>query len=104
LFSKLCEVQCIVDQVVTTTQSSAVENSAASPASSLSFEEAMRELDAIVAQMEDGTLTLEESLAAYKRGAELVKCCQTVLESVREQVQVLDGEILKPLADVIDRM
>lgn len=62
----------------------------------LSFEEAMHELDAIVGQMEDGRLGLEQSLSAYKRGAELVKHCQATLEAVRQQVQVLDAEVLKP--------
>lgn len=60
------------------------------------FEDAMRELEAIIHGMEAGTLTLEQSLEAYKRGAELVKQCQAALERVREQVQVLDGDVLKP--------
>ena len=73
------------------------------PAAEFSFEDAMRELDGIVARMEDGTLSLEQSLAAYRRGAELVKHCQERLDSVRQQVQVLDGEILRPLADLAER-
>ncbi len=64
------------------------------------FEEAMRELETIVARMDDGSLTLEESLAAYKRGAELVRRCQEALEAVREQVQILDGEMLKPAGEL----
>ena len=36
---------------------------------------------------------------AYRRGAELVKYCQQVLERVEQQVRVLDGDALKPLAD-----
>jgi exodeoxyribonuclease VII small subunit len=65
-----------------------------------SFEDAMRELEAIVAKMDEGSLGLEESLIAYRRGAELVKQCQASLEAVREQVQVLDGTLLRPLAAV----
>ena len=79
------------------------EIAAAAEPPALSFEDAIRELDALVEQMEDGTLSLEQSLAAYQRGAELVKCCQAKLEAVRQQVQVLDGEILKPLSDLGDR-
>ncbi len=60
----------------------------------------MRELETIVARMDDGSLTLEESLAAYKRGAELVRRCQEALEAVREQVQILDGEMLKPAGEL----
>lgn len=40
----------------------------------------------------------EASLAAYRRGAELVRYCQQVLERVEQQVRVLDGDALKPLA------
>ena len=64
------------------------------------FEQALEELETIVQQMEDGTLTLERSLAAYRRGAELVKVCETALEHAKEQVRVLDGELLRPLSEV----
>jgi len=72
-----------------------------SPVSSASagapvFEDAMRELETIIHGMEAGTLSLEQSLEAYKRGAELVKQCQAALERVRDQVRVLDGDVLKP--------
>lgn len=64
------------------------------------FERALEELETIVQQMEDGTLSLDQSLAAYRRGAELVKSCESALEHVKEQVRVLDGGLLRPLADV----
>ena len=57
----------------------------------------MRELESIIHGMEGGTLTLEQSLVAYQRGAELIKLCQAALERVREQVRVLDGEVFRPL-------
>lgn len=65
-----------------------------------SFEQALDELENIVERMEDGSLSLDQSLAAYKRGAELVKICETALERAREQVRVLDGELLRPLSDM----
>jgi exodeoxyribonuclease VII small subunit len=71
------------------------------PATAVPFEQALDELERIVAQMEDGTLSLDQSLAAYRRGADLVKVCQTALERAKEQVRVLDGELLRPLADVL---
>ena len=40
------------------------------------FEDALAELEKIVANMESGQLPLDESLAAYKRGTELLKFCQ----------------------------
>ncbi|CDY76060.1 Exodeoxyribonuclease VII small subunit [Caballeronia glathei] len=65
------------------------------------YEAALAELEGLVGRMEGGALSLEESLAAYRRGAALVGFCQQQLEKVEQQVRVLDGETLKPLpADV----
>ena len=75
---------------------------AASPAvvpAPIPFEQALDELETIVRHMEDGTLSLDQSLTAYQRGAELVKVCETALEHVKEQVRVLDGDLLRPLSD-----
>jgi len=66
--------------------------------SPVSFEEAMEELEQLVVQMEAGELPLEASVAAYKRGAELVKFCAAQLDKVDSQVKVLEGDMLKPLA------
>jgi exodeoxyribonuclease VII small subunit len=62
-----------------------------------SFEKALAELESIVARMEDGGLSLEQSLAAHKRGLELAKQCRERLEAAQQQVRVLEGEVLKPL-------
>ena len=64
-----------------------------------SFEKALAELERIVGQMEEGKLTLEQSLAAHKRGLELAKFCQARLEAAQQQVKVLEGEVLRPLAE-----
>jgi exodeoxyribonuclease VII small subunit len=61
-----------------------------------SFEEAMIELEELVATMEAGELPLEASVAAYKRGSELVKYCSAQLDKVESQVKVLEGDMLKP--------
>ncbi len=66
---------------------------------SAAFEDAMAELEQLVTQMESGELPLEASLAAYKRGSELVKFCAARLERVEKQVKVLQGDLLKPFAD-----
>lgn len=63
-----------------------------------SFEQAMAELEQLVAQMEAGELPLEASVAAYKRGSELVKYCALQLDKVESQVKVLEGDMLKPFA------
>ena len=67
-------------------------NSNAVPAS---FEAALAELDAIVATMESGQLPLKESLASYKRGAELLQYCQAALKDAEQQVQLYEKGILK---------
>ena len=61
------------------------------------YEAAQAELEGLVARMESGNLSLEESLTAYRRCAALVAFCQQQLEKVEQQVRVLDGETLKPL-------
>lgn len=63
-----------------------------------SFEEAMAELEQLVAQMEAGEMPLEASVAAYKRGSELVKFCAAQLDKVDNQVKVLEGDMLRPFA------
>jgi exodeoxyribonuclease VII small subunit len=67
-----------------------------------SFEKALAELERIVAQMESGNLSLEQSLAAHKRGLELARFCQGKLEAAQQQVKVLEGDVLKPLAAAAD--
>jgi exodeoxyribonuclease VII small subunit len=64
----------------------------------VSFEEAMSELEQLVARMEAGELPLEASVAAYRRGSELVKYCAAQLDKVDSQVKVLESEMLKPFA------
>ena len=68
-----------------------------------SFEQALAELESLVEKMEDGSLSLEDSLSAYRRGAALVKVCETALEHAKEQVRVLDGDLLRPLSEVATR-
>ena len=59
------------------------------------FEQALVELERLVATMEGGELPLEASLAAYQRGAALAKFCQERLAAAEQQVRVLEGEVLK---------
>jgi exodeoxyribonuclease VII small subunit len=67
-----------------------------------SFEKALAELESLVTKMEDGGLSLEQSLAAHKRGLELARQCRERLDAAQQQVKVLEGEILKPLAAATD--
>ena len=56
------------------------------------FEQAFTELEKIVAQMESGQMSLEASLAAYKRGNVLLQFCQKSLADVEQQVQILNDK------------
>ena len=62
------------------------------------FEAALAELERIVANMEAGQLTLEQSLSAHKRGLELARYCQQTLAQAQQPVGVLEGESLKALS------
>ena len=66
---------------------------AAPPAS---YEDALAELDALVASMEAGQLPLEHMLESYRRGAELLAFCRSRLEAVEQQVKVLEDGQLRP--------
>ena len=63
--------------------------------SAQTFESALAELESIVNSMEAGQMPLEQSLASYKRGAELLKFCQAALQEAQQQVKVLEDGILK---------
>ena len=53
----------------------------------MSFEEAMKELEATVGKLEHGEATLEESIRLYERGAALRAHCDTVLRAAEEGVE-----------------
>ena len=61
----------------------------------MSFESALSELERIVAGMESGELSLEQSLAAHKRGRELGQYCQNLLAQAQQQVKILEENTLK---------
>jgi exodeoxyribonuclease VII small subunit len=64
-------------------------------AAGITFEKALEELESLVARMEDGKLPLEESLAAYQRGAELIRFCESRLSDAQARIAVLDGDTLR---------
>lgn len=85
-----------------TDKSTSSEPVAAQVALPRDFETALAQLEALVAQMEGGSLPLDQSLAAYERGVELAKVCQQRLDAAEQQVKVLQDNLLKPLSDVAD--
>lgn len=69
--------------------------SAAPAALDMKFEAALAELEQIVQGMEGGRLPLEESLAAYRRGSELLKHCQQQLGEAERKIQILEDGVLR---------
>lgn len=63
-----------------------------SPDPILNFEESLASLEAIVRSMEDGDLSLEESLQAFEKGIRLTRECQSALQKAEQKVQVLMSE------------
>ena len=53
------------------------------------FEEALGELEQIVADIEAGKIGLEESLLRYERGTFLIQHCRGVLSAAEKQVELL---------------
>ena len=53
------------------------------------FETSMNALEDLVAKMEDGEMSLEESLASYERGIGLYRSCQQALEQAELRVRLL---------------
>ena len=67
---------------------------------SLGFEAALAELEQVVADLEAGKLSLEDALASYQRGAELLQQCRARLEDAQQQVRILEEGTLKNFAPV----
>ena len=66
------------------------------------FETALAELEALVEKMEQGELSLDESLKQFERGVQLTRSCQQALQEAEQKVQVLiekgGQETLEPFA------
>ena len=59
------------------------------------YEEALQELDLLVARLESGDMPLDQLLSGYQRGAVLLQFCRTKLQAVEDQIKVLDEGALK---------
>ncbi len=53
------------------------------------FEEALQKLEAIVAQMEEGDLPLEQTLKAFEEGVRLARFCASKLDEAERKVEKL---------------
>ncbi|MDT8399272.1 MAG: exodeoxyribonuclease VII small subunit [Pseudomonadales bacterium] len=66
------------------------------------FEEALASLEELVTAMEDGGLSLEDSLKSFERGIKLTRECQGALEKAEQKVQLLLKEDGLPQAEPYD--
>ena len=68
-----------------------------SPSDSLSFEQALAELEVIVRDLESGKTSLEDSIAAYERGVALKQYCDQKLKDAQMKIEKIvissDGKI-----------
>ncbi len=64
------------------------------PIDKLSYEEAFSELESIVASLESGDRSLDESMKLFQRGQALLKHCAVLLDEAELKVKEISGESL----------
>ena len=68
-----------------------------------SFEDSLAELEQLVSQLEQGDISLEESLKSFERGVTLTRTCQKALQEAEQKVQILieknGTQTLEPFTD-----
>ena len=62
--------------------------------SNLGYEDAMKQLESIVDQLESGSISLEESLKAFERGRALSNHCRASLDNATKRIQTLTADAL----------
>ena len=61
------------------------------------YEEAMAELEEIISEMEKGSVPLDKSIEYFKKGADLIKYCEGLLDEYDKMItKVTEGEDGKP--------
>ena len=65
-----------------------------------SFEASYRELQQVVAQLENGDLDLERAVQLFERGSQLAETCERIVDAAELRVTRLAGESATPLSDV----
>ncbi len=70
----------------------------------MSFEDALAELEGIVATLEEGSARLEDAIKSYERGTQLKKHCESKLKAARERVEKITlgpgGEVRAEPAEI----
>ncbi|WP_273439871.1 exodeoxyribonuclease VII small subunit [Sedimenticola selenatireducens] len=68
-----------------------------------SFEQALSELESLVETLEQGDLSLEESLKSFERGVALTRTCQMALKESEQKVQILSDQRIDAEPEPFDR-
>jgi exodeoxyribonuclease VII small subunit len=68
-------------------------------ADAATFESAYRELQQVIARLEDGGLALEEAVRLFERGTQLVTQCQRIVDDAELRVTRLAAESASPLGE-----
>jgi exodeoxyribonuclease VII small subunit len=63
-----------------------------SPAETLTFEQALAELEGIVRELEDGQTDLEQALGRYEQGVKLLKRCYAQLQQAEQRILLVTGQ------------
>lgn len=66
------------------------------------FEKSLSELETLVSRLESGELSLDQSLECFKRGVELTRHCQSVLDEAQQMVELLSSTEEASAGDDID--
>lgn len=73
------------------------------PPEQMSFEQALADLEAIVAAMEQGEVPLAESLEQYERGVQMIKRCRALLAQAEKKIELLsEDEKGKPVTGPLE--
>jgi exodeoxyribonuclease VII small subunit len=84
------------------TAASSMQEPSATPVEELTYEQALVELESIVAALESGDHALETALAFYERGQVLARYCTRLLEQAELKIQSLSGDELGDVGQPID--
>ncbi len=58
----------------------------------LTFEQAIKELTSIVGKIEQGEITLSDSLQQYEKGMSLIKHCRKILQDAEKRIEKISSE------------
>lgn len=68
------------------------------------FENQLKRLQAIVAELENSDVPLEKSVALYKEGVELAKACREQLKAAKQEVSILSEGLFAPFKESDDEL